>query len=1067
MNVSDLSFPTVNATPENAIPGNATVASTPSGVSEESLEAAQTARHEHLRNVVAEVAHLLPAQGPITAFVHHNTLHAFEHMSFDEAVVEGGELFGCHPYLPESRYRERLEHGRILPADIEAVLSEDLGDRGDQFLGFLGTRYSLRLKMLAYPLQAGPVTELRWVVAETDALSKFRRETTPALRDHLIDSTRRWVMRDLLGGPPPAAKEVRAREIVDRVLEYFDKPDVEHWDRSTWEEFTLHLLWFVCRDGVTCAPAPKEIRPYPLRHRDVLLEATGGDSDRLVHEVLMRFCAAFIDQGFASWPLPQAGGFFASFIALYGCPYGPPDHWMRGLRTELDRIQATGRTPLESIAESLELLGVGQKEEAEFLQQTIIALRGYAGMLWQLESRGDRVARPVPPDTLIEFLAVRLILDRLAVAYIAREKLGYQGELRGIREAASKDIQNCNVPSVDQRAFLIFQLAQLLGWTPETLYQLHKHNWSIVLREVEEFSSIHRRKVYHRAYERRYRLEALDALLIHTQRFAKEKNRPRFKGSNTPAFQVVTCIDDREESFRRHLEEVAPQCETLSAAGFFAVAMYYRGAADAYFTPLCPVAIKPSHYVVEHVAYSQKQKEHLHRNRRRTIGTVTQRVHLGSRTFAGGWFAALFGSLASLPLVMRILYPRATARFRSAIGGFVQAPAETILQLERTEDPPGQSNEHIGYSAQEMADIVARVLQDIGLTYNFSPLVLFCGHGSSSLNNPHESAYNCGACAGASGGPNARAIAQMANDPRVRALLAEQKLRIPAETVFVGCYHDTCDDSVSFYDVDQLPLNQRNLFDEVQELLAEARRRNAHERCRRFRAVSLIATPEAALNHVEARAEDLSQARPEYNHASNALCIVGRRQWNRGLFLDRRAFLTSYDPTQDDADHTILTRILQAAIPVCAGISLEYYFSTVDTEGYGCGNKLPHNITSLLGVMTGAASDLRPGLSAQMVEIHEPVRLLFIIETTPEAMLQIMAKNEGIDRLVRGEWIQLATIDPDTSQIQCYVQGKFEPYAPECDELPEVASSADWYRGWRDHLGFASINPSQEAVRTP
>ena len=306
----------------------------------------------------------------------------------------------------------------------------------------------------------------------------------------------------------------------------------------------------------------------------------------------------------------------------------------------------------------------------------------------------------------------------------------------------------------------------------------------------------------------------------------------------------------------------------------------------------------------------------------------------------------------------------------------------------------------------------------------------------------------------------------MANDPRVRTLLEERNLRIPAETAFVGCYHDTCDDSVTFYDLDQLPLSHRELFDEVQELLAEARRRNAHERCRRFRAVSLTATPEAALKHVESRAEDLSQARPEYNHATNAICIVGRREWSRGLFLDRRAFLTSYDPSQDDEDRTILTRILQAAIPVCAGISLEYYFSTVDSEGYGCGNKLPHNITSLLGVMTGAASDLRPGLSAQMVEIHEPVRILFVIETTPEAMLKIMAKNEGMDRLVRGEWVQLATIDPGRSQIHCYVQGKFEPYTPENSKLPQVDSSADWYRGWRDHLGFASIIPSETVEKS-
>ncbi len=63
-------------------------------------------------------------------------------------------------------------------------------------------------------------------------------------------------------------------------------------------------------------------------------------------------------------------------------------------------------------------------------------------------------------------------------------------------------------------------------------------------------------------------------------------------------------------------------------------------------------------------------------------------------------------------------------------------------------------------------------------------------------------------------------------------------------------------------------------------------------------------------------------------------------------------------PAQDDEEFTILERILQAVIPVCAGINLEYYFSFVDPVGYGCGTKLPHNITSLIGVMNGAGSDL-------------------------------------------------------------------------------------------------------------
>jgi uncharacterized protein YbcC (UPF0753/DUF2309 family) len=194
-------------------------------------------------------------------------------------------------------------------------------------------------------------------------------------------------------------------------------------------------------------------------------------------------------------------------------------------------------------------------------------------------------------------------------------------------------------------------------------------------------------------------------------------------------------------------------------------------------------------------------------------------------------------------------------------------------------------------------------------------------------------------------------------------------------------------------------------------------------------------------------------------HATNAITIVGRREWSRGLFLDRRAFLTSYDPGQDDAESTILTRILSAVFPICSGINLEYYFSYVDNTRWGCGSKLPHNITSLVGVMDGHLSDLRTGLPWQMVEIHEPVRSLFIIETTPEAMLRIMERNEGIHRLCVNGWVTLALVDPKTQAISVFRDGTFQPYRPQSQVLPRAASSVEWYRGWRDHLDFAEIEP--------
>jgi len=158
-------------------------------------------------------------------------------------------------------------------------------------------------------------------------------------------------------------------------------------------------------------------------------------------------------------------------------------------------------------------------------------------------------------------------------------------------------------------------------------------------------------------------------------------------------------------------------------------------------------------------------------------------------------------------------------------------------------------------------------------------------------------------------------------------------------------------------------------------------------------------------------------------------------------------------------------RIMQAVIPVCGGISLEYYFSTVDNVGYGCGTKLPHNITSLIGVMEGAASDLRTGLSQQMVEIHEPVRILFIVEAKPESILSIMDRNPLIKTYIRNHWVQIATLDPNSNQIHLFHGDRFEPYESGPQVLPTVPVSLDWYRGWREPLGFAKVDAMAVATQ--
>lgn len=1014
---------------------------------------------------IEHAAHVLPAQGPITVFIHHNTLHAFEALPFSEAVAEAAQVFGCHPYLSEDQYRDALRRGRIRFAHLRQTLERDLGGRAHQPVPCFGTRLALQLAMLHDPLRTGPSAELVWHVAEADALRRIRPEVSSAVRARLISETRRWVMRDLRSAgefgnehTPSANRNSNVSHRLNDLLDRFNA-DIENWSDDDWEGFTLQALWRVCCDGVRGLPAFSTPPAPPVRHRELLLDATGSDPDLLVNGLLIRFVGAFLDQGLAPKEMPlRDEGFYGAFCTIYGQSLGSPDRWLRGLPGELCRLLDRQISPLESVHESLQWLGVGPDDWEKFISATLLALRGWGGMVRQIELRGDRAVHPVPAGSLVEFLAIRLLLDRFATSYVARTELQFTRPLKELRQALLSRLDRPRQPSVEQRAFLVFKLAQVGGLSPDVLYRLGEQDWTTIVREIEAFTGLDRRRIFHLAYERRFTEQTLDAIAIHSR---QHWGRPA-----APTFQVSCCLDEREESFRRHLEEIAPQVETFGVAGFYSLAMYYRGAADAHFTPLCPVVVRPQHWVTEEVDTDQAEAHQWRTRTRRALGSATHRLHRGSRTIGSGTLlSGLVGVLATFPLVARILFPRVAARIRRHLEHIVEPPSDTRLQIERREAACGPENGHIGFTVDEMTATAERLLRDMGLTSGFARLVLLLGHGSDSLNNPYNSAYNCGACGGSAGGPNARAIAQILNDPRVREGLEHRGLVVPPETVFIGGCHNTCNETVSFYDRDRIPPSHQQEFTNARKAIAAACGRNAHERCRRFMSAPLTLSFGDARRHVEERSEDLAQTRPELGHATNAITIVGRREWTRGLFLDRRAFLTSYDPTQDDSEGTILTRILQAVFPVCAGINLEYYFSRVDNYGYGSGTKLPHNLASLLGVMDGAASDLRTGLPWQMVEIHEPVRSVFIIETTPRVMLGIMDRNEGIGQLCRNGWIQLALLHPELRQVSMFHDGAFELYEPQAATLPQAASSVEWYRGWRDHLEFCQIESGPECTQ--
>jgi len=919
-------------------------------------------RLARLRQAVDRAAHLLPMQGPIGVFVHHNTLHAFEHLPFEQAVIEASHLFGAEPYMAEADYRAELTRGRIHMEDIDAVLDSE----PDAVVFPRLSRHSLRRAMMTPGVREFDAATILWRAEQGDLAGDFRQPALRALFDVCFA----------------------------RVVAHEEEP-----------------------------PPPRPV-------------------DEIIHPWLIRLCSVFLDQGMTYWPMPhREKGFYESVRQLLAPRGGIFPLYLTGLDRELKRQDSFSFSAADAVLDYLDANRFGEAEWERVLQAELLALPGWAGLMRRLEQDPGLAPHETLPCSLMDFLAVRLTMARVASREVAAETAPQESPLKTQEKRRLS------------RAARVYDAARVVSLSADQVKRLSAGEWTAFVEEVKACNGVERRRIFHLAYERWHEREILRGLAGHRQ------YRGLCEPDARPAAQVFFCIDEREESMRRALEEADAEVETFSSAGYFGVAVDYQGIDDPTGAAFCPVVVKPQHAVLEKPKAEDRGLLETRRSRRRFLGLLTRSSFVSSRTLMRGWLStAALGLLSAVPLIGHLLAPRRYARLREWMNKAFLPEPRTELTLMRNTAQSQDAVEGLlmGFAAAEKAGSVAGVLGPAGLRGGFARIVVILGHGSTSLNNPHESAHDCGACGGRRGGPNARLFAAMANRPEVRFRLLERGIDIPADTWFVGGYHDTCSDDVELFDLDALPATHRADLKRIRESLDKARASNARERARRFESCPPHADPAAALRHVEERSEHLAEPRPEYGHCTNAVCIVGRRSLTRGLFLDRRAFLASYDAAQDPND-AYLAAVLGAVVPVCAGISLEYYFSFVDNDRYGCGTKLPHNVTGLVGVMDGHASDLRTGLPWQMVEIHEPVRILFVIETTPERLTKVMDASAPLKQLVENRWIRVATIDPESGRVHVYRDHGFEEFDGPVERLPVALSSAEWYDGKIEHLGMAWI----------
>ena len=670
---------------------------------------------------------------------------------------------------------------------------------------------------------------------------------------------------------------------------------------------------------------------------------------------IARWCAAYFDEGQSVWRLPSRGAsLYAAWRVSMRHDRNPEMMGVRGFRTA---VASLPDDPMAAIAAVVAALGIPDRAVEDYLHRALLDIGGWAAYaryrVWNAALQGK------DDDTLVQLLAIRVVWGYA----LFRER---------------KDAAFCTAWQQAMETAAMLPEDEQLGGDPDLAIDL-------LLQQA-----------YEHAFQRR--------LLAQLATIAPDQ---RTVPGDRKALQAAFCIDVRSEVIRRALETVRPDAETLGFAGFFGFPIEYVPIGRTHGGAQCPVLLKPSVVVCEAVAGVSKQEE------QEILGSRLMR-----RRVAKAWKSFKLSAVSSFTFVETAGLLFASKLVGDTLGWTRTVADPAVDGLDRRLidrvgpriEPRTVAGRQTGFDGAHRVAMAEAVLRAMSMTRDFARLVMLTGHGSTTVNNPHASGLDCGACGGHTGEANARVAAAILNDPDVRRGLRPCGIDIPDDTWFLGCLHDTTTDEIRIFDAGSAPSSHVQDIERLRDWLTQASHLARMERA----ALLGVSKDSATDARIKARSRDWSQVRPEWGLAGNAAFIAAPRERTAGIDLSGRAFLHNYDWRADDG-FGVLELIMTAPMVVASWINLQYYGSTVNNRAFGAGNKVLHNVVGTIGVLEGNAGDLKVGLPMQSVHdgarfVHEPLRLNVFIAAPIEAINNMIVKHASVRELADNHWLHLFVI---------------------------------------------------------